>query len=50
MKKKLQDVITQQRINLAEVNYLNLEPIERLLKKNRNVKDHFMQNKNNVQS
>ncbi|MDR3284666.1 MAG: hypothetical protein LBS97_05770 [Treponema sp.] len=38
---KLQSVVTQQQTNLAEVGYLDLEAIDRLLQKNKNVKHYF---------
>ena len=47
--KKLQNIINQQRINLAEVEYLDLESIESLLKKNSGVKDLFLTQEMNVE-
>ncbi|GMO22654.1 MAG: hypothetical protein Ta2B_01720 [Termitinemataceae bacterium] len=38
---KLRVLIDQQRSNLADVEYLNLEPIDRLLQENKNVKHYF---------
>ena len=40
---KLQSLAAQQRINPAEVSYLNLEAIESLLESNKNVKHFFPQ-------
>ena len=47
--KKLQNLINQQRINLADVEYLDLESIESLLKKNSGVKDLFLTQEMNVE-
>ncbi|GMO22570.1 MAG: hypothetical protein Ta2B_01610 [Termitinemataceae bacterium] len=40
---KLRVLIDQQRSNLADVEYLNLEPIDRLLQENKNVKRTILQ-------
>ena len=47
--KKLQNLINQQRTNLADVEYLDLESIEDLLKKNSGVKDLFLTSEMNVE-
>ena len=47
--KKLQSLINQQRTNLADVEYLDLESIEDLLKKNSGVKDLFLTPQMNVE-
>jgi hypothetical protein len=36
-----QILVCQQRINAAEVAYLDLEPIESILQENKDVKDYF---------
>ena len=40
---KLQSLVAQQRMTLADVSYLNLEAIESLLESNKNVKHFFPQ-------
>ena len=47
--KKLQNLINQQRTNLADVEYLDLESIEDLLKRNSGVKDLFLTSEMNVE-